>query len=298
MPEGNPMAGFRRAAMYMRLYRGQTFVVKCGGEAILRPEDLTHLLEQIAVLHQLGIGVVLIHGGGVQATELAQRLGAQSQFIKGRRVTDAGMLEAVTLALNGQTRTQLLAASRALGLPAVGLSGIDAGLVEATKRPATKDADFGFVGDIESVDPEAIELLLESDFVPIVSPLCADSQGQVLNVNADTFASAIAVALGAAKLILVTGVRGILRELSDPNSLISHLTLDELEQLEKDGVLAGGMLPKADSIGKALQGGVPRVHVIGFEFADSLLTEVFTNEGCGTLIVPEEAELTADEAEC
>lgn len=292
------MAGFRRAALYMRLYRGQIFVVKCGGEALARQEDAIHLLEQIAVLHQLGIGVVLVHGGGVQATGLAERLGATSTFIKGRRVTDAGMLEAVTLALNGQIKTQLLAAGKALGLPTVGLSGIDAGIADAVKRPASKESDFGFVGDITAVDPGPLDLLLEGGYVPVVSPLCADEHGQVLNVNADTFASAIAVALGAAKLILVTGVRGILRELSDTNSLISHLTLAELESLETQGVLAGGMLPKAESIGKALQGGVPRVHVIGFDFADSLLTEVFTNEGCGTLIVPEETELTAEEAEC
>ena len=208
------------------------------------------------------------------------------------------MLESVVLALNGQTRTQLLASGRALGVPTVGISGIDAGIVEAVKRPANEDADFGFVGDITAVDPGPIELLLDGGYVPVVSPLCADESGQVLNVNADTFASAIAIALGAAKLILVTGVRGILRELSDPNSLISHLTVSELGDLEEDGILAGGMLPKASSIATALEGGVPRVHVIGFDSADSLLTEVFTNEGCGTMIVADDADLSQDEAEC
>lgn len=285
------VAGLRQALPYLRLFSGQTFVVKCGGEAISRREDALRLLEQISILHQLGIHVILVHGGGVQASELAKRLGAESRFIDGRRVTDAGMLEAMILALNGEARTMLLAACRELKLPAIGLSGIDAGLVLASKRPTTGKADFGFVGDLESVNPSALFDLLQAGYLPIVSPLGADAEGQVLNINADVVASAIAVSLSAAKLILVTGVRGILRSLDDPGSLVSHLTLSELEKLESDGTFDGGMLPKATCIRSALSGGVSRVHVISYDFPDSILTEIFTNEGCGTLIVEHEEAL-------
>lgn len=284
MPE-SAVAGLRQAVPYLRLYRGQTFVVKCGGEAILERAARLALLEQISVLHRLGIRVVLVHGGGPQATELASRLQAASRFVDGRRVTDTDMLLTLVLSLNGEANTNLLAACRELDLPAIGVSGIDAGIASARRRPPKGDLDYGYVGDLEGVDPTPLNALLDHGYLPIVSPLCADECGQVLNVNADTVAAALASAMGAAKLILVTGARGILRDKNDPTSLVSEACLDDLDRLEASGALEGGMMPKAASIRSALEGGVPRVHVIGFEFPDCILTEVFTNEGCGTLIV-------------
>ena len=174
-------------------------------------------------------------------------------------------------------------------MKAVGLSGIDAGLVTAAKRSATP-VDYGFVGDIESVDVSVLRELLEEGCLPIISPLCADASGQVLNVNADSFASALAVALGATKLILVTGVRGVLKDVEDPNSLISVLDMPSLEALSKSGSMKDGMLPKASAIKGALSGGVKRIHVVSYRYPDSILTEIFTNEGCGTMIVNDIAE--------
>ncbi|MBX3120501.1 MAG: acetylglutamate kinase [Fimbriimonadaceae bacterium] len=290
----------RRALPYLRLYQGQRFVVKVGGEAIQTQADAKALLEQVSVLHRLGIQVVLVHGGGPQATALADRLGAQSVFHEGRRITDAGMLEAMTLALFGAARATLLSAGRELDMPVIGLSGVDSGLVHAAKRPPrkTKDGetvDFGFVGDIVKIDPKVLDDLLDSGYLPMVSPLSADADGQLLNINADSVAAAIANAIGAAKLILVTGAPGICTDPGDPTTLISHLELAQLQELEKDGTLKDGMMPKAACIADALNGTVTRVHVISYKTPDSLLTEVFTNEGCGTMIVLDEAELMPEE---
>lgn len=290
----------RRALPYLRLYQGQRFVVKVGGEAVLSQSDAKALLEQISVLHRLGIQVVLVHGGGPQATALAERLGAQSKFHEGRRITDEGMLEAMTLALLGSARATLLAAGRELEMPVVGVSGVDSGLVQATKRPPTKMkdgtvVDFGFVGDIVKIDPQLLDDLLDTGYLPVVSSLSSDADGQILNINADSVAAAIANAIGATKLILVTGAPGICTDPSDPTTLISHLDLAQLRELESEGVLKDGMMPKAACIADALGGGVSRVHVISYRVSDSLLTEVFTNEGCGTMIVNDEAELMPEE---
>jgi acetylglutamate kinase len=274
------------------MYRDQVFVVKVGGETIERAEDRASLLEQISVLQGLGVKVVLVHGGGPQATALAEKIGAESQFVDGRRVTDAAMLEAMVMSLKGTVRTMLLSSARAAGMKAIGLSGVDADLVTATRRPA-QPVDYGFVGDIETVQPQIVNDLLEGCYLPVVSPLCADVHGQVLNVNADSFASALAVDLGATKLIIVSAVRGVLRDVADPNSLISVLDLPGLAEMEASGAMKEGMLPKASAMRKALEGGVKRVHVVSHRYPDSILTEIFTNEGCGTMIVTEMSEAHA-----
>ena len=204
-------------------------------------------------------------------------------------MTDLAMLEAMTMTLNGSVRTLLLSSARGAGMKAVGLSGIDAGLVMAHKR-ASSPVDYGYVGDIDSVDPTVLTSLLAEGYLPVVSPLCSDASGQVLNVNADTFASAVAVALGASKLIMVTGVRGVLKDPDDPNSLISVLDLPGLDALDKGGSMKDGMLPKASAIKSALQSSVARIHVVSYRYPDSILTEVFTNEGCGTMIVRDISE--------
>ena len=192
----------------------------------------------------------------------------------------------------GQINTRILAVCRDIDLPAVGISGVDAGLIRANKRPpvdiggdAANLVDYGFVGDIESVDADVLRTQLASGLVPVISPLSADSDGTVLNINADTVAAALAGALDAEKLILVTGAPGILEDRADPNSLISYIDLAGLAQLKANGSLAEGMLPKAAAIENAIQGGVQRVHVISYKLSDSLLLEVFTNEGNGTLVV-------------
>jgi len=245
---------------------------------------------------------VLVHGGGPQSTELAQTLGVPTQFIQGRRVTDEHALEVSTMVLNGQINTRILAACRDLDLPAVGMSGVDAGLIRASKRPPVDveghDAgpvDYGFVGDIESVDASVLRAQLGNGLVPIISPLSADESGVLLNINADTVAAALAAALDAQKLILATGAPGILEDCKDPGSIVSYIDLKGLQRLRERGALADGMLPKAMAIEAAIKGGVSRVHVISYKLPDSLLLEVFTNEGTGTLVVSDIDTLTPAE---
>jgi acetylglutamate kinase len=290
------IAGLKLAAPYVRMFKGKTFVLKIGGAALGDAAAARTVIEQVDILAQVGIRTVLVHGGGPQSSELARALGAEPRFVAGRRVTDELALEVATQVLNGSVNTRLVAACRAVGLPAVGLSGVDAGLIQARRRPPVEvpgsgRVDYGHVGDVVGVAPGVIEALLAAGLVPIVSPLSADERGALLNVNADTVAAALAVALAAEKLIYLTGAPGILERPGDPASLVSLTDLAGLARLRDRGALGGGMLPKAGSIETALGGGVRRVHLIGTETADSLLAEVFTNEGVGTLVVADLAGL-------
>lgn len=282
----------RNAAPYMRLYKGKTFVVKAGGGVFGELETTRALMEQIAILHYFGVRVVFVHGGGPQLTELTEKLGVPTKMIQGRRVTDQGSIDATSMVLNGLINTRILAICRELNINAVGVSGVDAGLVRAHKRPPVKltdgsgqTVDFGFVGDIDMVDTDVLAKLLDNGLMPVVSPLSADDHGTLLNINADTVAAAIGAALGAEKLILCTGAPGILQDVNDPTSLISYTDLDGLRKLRDSGAIADGMLPKAKAIEDALRGGVRRVHVISYRSPEGILAEVFTNEGSGTLVV-------------
>ena len=297
------MSALRRALPYIRLYRGRVFVLKLGGEAVADAAALRQVVEQVGVLAELGIRLVVVHGGGPQTTALAERLGLPTRIVGGRRVTTPETLEVAVMTMNGTVSTAVLAACRAAGIAAVGVSGVDSGIVRARRRAPvettvdgrTERVDFGEVGDVMSVDGPALERLLDAGFVPVVSPLSADDSGAVLNVNADTVASAIACALGAEKLIFLTAVPGILEDRADSGSLISYIDLPGLLLLEGRGALDGGMLPKVNAARGAILGGVKRVHVVGFRQPQSLLVEVFTNEGAGTLVVRDRAELAPSE---
>jgi len=290
----------KHAVPYIRIFKGKTFVLKAGGGALERESTARDLVEQIEVLHQVGIRVVLVHGGGTQSTELAKALGAETRFVEGRRVTDAKALEVAAMVLNGAVNTHLLAVCRSVGLPAVGVSGVDAGLIQARKRPPVRvggeTVDFGFVGDVESVDPKVLTDLMDAGYVPVVSPLSAAGDGTVLNINADTIASALAVALQAEKLLFLTGAPGILERADDPGSLVSYTDLAGLRRLKDEGGLLRGMLPKTSAIEAAIQGGVRRVHILSHDLPDGLLAEVFTNEGVGTLVVEDVRVLSPAEA--
>ena len=294
------VSALKHAVPYIRLFKRKVFVLKAGGEVFSTAASTRAMLEQLGILHQLGIRMVLVHGGGPQSTQLAGALGHDAKFIDGRRVTDDQSLDVATMVLNGQINTRILAACRDLDIPAVGISGVDAGLIRAHRRPpvAGKDGtqvDYGHVGDIESVDPDILQKQLDNDLMPVVSPLSCDSSGNILNINADTVAAAIAVELNAEKLILATGAPGILEDRDNPASLISYVDRGGLKRLIESGKLADGMLPKAAAIDSALAQGVPRVHVISYKSPDSLLLEVFTNEGTGTLVVNDIAALSAAE---
>lgn len=288
------------ALPYIRRFHGRTFVVKYGGHAMVDEALKVSFARDVCLLRYVGIRVVVVHGGGPQSTELAKRLGLETRMVDGRRVTDAATLEVSTMVLNGEINTRIVAVCRALGIPAIGLSGVDGGLVKAVKRPpVTRNegdtVDYGFVGDIVSLDASILVKQLDNDLVPIVSPLSADDSGLLLNINADTVAAAIACELKAEKLILATGVPGILESLDDPRSLISYIDRAGLRRLRDEGSIKTGMLPKVAAIERALAGGVPRVHVISYMQPDSLLLEVFTNEGTGTLVVDDIKHLSPEE---
>jgi acetylglutamate kinase len=294
------VSALKHAAPYIRLFKGKVFVIKAGGEIFADSELTSALMEQVGILHQVGIRVVLIHGGGPQSTKLATALGLDTTFIDGRRVTDGASLDVATMVLNGQINTRVLASCRDLQIPAIGISGIDAGLIRAHRRPPVErdgdePIDYGFVGDIDSVEADILVKQLDNGLMPVVSPLSCDESGTILNINADTVAAAIAAELGAEKMILLTGAAGVLEDINDPQSLISYIDRAALDKLRDDGKLADGMLPKAAAIDAALANGVSRVHVISYKVPDSLLLEVFTNEGTGTLVVNDIAALSPAE---
>lgn len=294
------VSALKHAAPYIRLFKKKVFVLKAGGEVFASQSSTLAMMEQVGILHQVGIRVVLVHGGGPQSTELAAALGLETKFVEGRRVTDGPSLDVATMVLNGQINTRILAACRDLDIPAVGISGIDAGLIRAHRRPPVEQddggaVDYGFVGDIDSVDADILRKQLDSGLMPVVSPLSCDSSGTVLNINADTVAAAIAAELNAEKLILVTGAPGILDNGSDSQSLLSYLDRAALKRLRDAGKLTDGMLPKAAAIEQALANGVNRVHVISHKIPDSVLLEIFTNEGTGTLVVNDINALTPAE---
>jgi acetylglutamate kinase len=292
----------RAATPYIRMYKGKIFVVKVGGAVFADPELTFALMEQIAILHYLGVRVVMVHGGGPQLTEVMNAMGVPTRMVQGRRITDEKSIDATSMVLSGLINTRILAICRNLEINAVGLSGVDAGLVRAHRRPPstlragdTETVDFGFVGDIDRIDTSVICTHLDNNLMPVISPLSADAQGQLLNINADTVAAAIGAALQAEKLILCTGAPGILDDLAKSGSVVSYTDLAGLNRMLEAGKIVAGMLPKVKAIDAAIRGGVRRVHVIGYHSPDSILAEVFTNEGTGTLIVADTEVLTSAE---
>jgi acetylglutamate kinase len=282
----------KSAAPYIRMYKNKVFVIKAGGAVFSDEISTRALIEQVAILHQVGIKTVLVHGGGPQLDNLQATLGIETQMVNGRRVTDQKSIDVTAMVLNGLINTRILAICRELVIEAIGLSGVDAGLIRAHKRGpvpisigSSDTVDYGLVGDIDSVNAAVLEKLLENGLMPVVSPLSADSGGTLLNINADTVAAAIGGALSAEKLVLCTGAPGILERPQDATSVVSYTDIEGLKRLKDAGSLTHGMLPKATAIENAIRGGVRRVHVISYKSADSLLAEIFTNEGTGTLVV-------------
>ncbi len=290
----NPFSFLRAATPYVRDFRGKTFVVKLGGAVLEDAAARRHLCDQLSLLHHFSIRLVVVHGGGNEADALCGRLGVPVEKIAGRRITSPAALEACTMVYAGSLHSALLAEMRALGLPCVGLSGLDAGLVQARRRPPllVKDdagierkVDFGEVGDVEAVRPRLLEHLLEGGFVPLVAPLSGDDHGAIFNTNADTIATELAAALRAEKLFFLLEAPGLLRDPDDPRSLLSFLKVSELDGLAREGVFRAGMRPKIAATRKALAAGVRGVHMIGGLKQDALLREIFTNEGSGSMIV-------------
>lgn len=285
----------REALPYIRRFKGKTFVVKISGKVTENLGNLSSLAEEIALLHQVGIRVLVVHGGGAQATELSERLGLETKLVNGRRVTDDATLEVVKMVFAGKISVEILSALRAFGVHAVGISGIDGNVVIARKR-ARKSmmnretgkremVDFGNVGDVVQVDPRLLTTLLDAGYLPIVSPLAADEGGEVYNVNADTIASALAVELDAEKLILLSDVPGVLSNPGDPQSRISRMSAAEARKLGKSPAVTGGMVAKLEEISRVVEAGVRAVHIVNGNERNALLSEIFGDKGSGTMVV-------------
>jgi acetylglutamate kinase len=295
------IAGLKGALRYVRAYRDHVFVVKLGGEVLSDPDVRDQVAGQLALLSSLSIRLVVVHGGGPQATALSRRLGQEPRMVAGRRVTDDAALEVAKMVYAGQLNVDLLAALREHKVQAVGLSGIDADLLTAHRRPPvsvvdddgrTVQVDYGHVGDIDRVDPRVLVTLMEARFMPVIASLAGDEDGGVYNVNADTVAESLAVALRAQKLIFLTGAPGVLRDRNDPTTLVTFADPDDLAGLMASGALAGGMRPKVEACIRAATSGVERTHIIDGRAPDALLLEVFTGAGCGTMIVARKEKAT------
>ena len=285
----------RESLPYIQKFQGKTFVVKFSGKVTEDKANLASLAEELALLHQVGIRVCVIHGGGKQLNELAERLGVVQTVIGGRRVTDDETLDLAKMIFRGKRNTEILAQFRRRGIHAVGLSGIDGGVVKAVKRPpkdvlnretgTTESIDFGHVGDVVEVDASLINTLLDSGYLPIISSLGADDDGRIFNINADTIASEIAVKLAAEKLILLTDVNGIYLEENDPNTKLSKITSSDARHLIDSGRATGGMIPKLESLIDLVGRGVNSAHIVSGTERNAILAEVFTDSGTGTMVV-------------
>jgi acetylglutamate kinase len=271
------------ALPYIRRFAGRTVVVKYGGNAISGSDDLSLFAQDIVLMRAVGMRPVVVHGGGPQITDLMNRLGKVSEFRGGLRVTDAETVDIARMVLRGQVNPQVVSAINVHGPLAVGVSGEDAGLLEATAR----HPDLGFVGDVTRVNPSILERLLNEDLVPVVATIAADATGQAYNINADTVAGAIAEALCAEKLVYLTDVEGLRRDVDDAASLIRQTTADELDALLADGTLSGGMIPKITSCVHAVRNGVRRAHILDGRVPHVLLLEIFTDSGIGTMVMGE-----------
>jgi acetylglutamate kinase len=272
------------ALPYIRTYRGQTVVVKIGGQALDDPAKASIVAEDLALMALVGIELVVVHGGGPQVSEAMAQAGIEPSFIGGLRVTDAPSMEIVRRVLIGSINSDLVTRLNAAGLSAVGLSGGDGGLIEVTTASGSHGEDLGYVGEVTAVDPALISSLLADGRTPVVASVAPDANGAVHNVNADAAAGAIAAALGAAKLVYLTNVEGLYSDFGDSDSLVSELKVAELEAMLPG--LSDGMRPKATSAVEALRAGVGKAHVLDGRIEHALLVEVFTDEGIGTQVLP------------
>ncbi len=285
----------REALPYIQRFKGQTFVVKLSGKATEDHDNLSSLAEELALLHQVGIRLCVVHGGGKQLSELALRMGIEQTIIDGRRVTDDATLEMAKMIFAGKINTDILSALRKRGVEAVGLSGVDGNIVHAERRPPKEilnretgeraEVDFGHVGDVVEINVRLLMVLLDQGYLPVISSLGADAEGTVFNINADTIAAEIAIRLKAEKLILLSDVDGIYLRAGEPETKLSQLTAAEADELVADGSASGGMIPKLQSISELLRRGVHSAHIISGTNRNALLSEIFTNDGTGTMIV-------------
>ena len=287
----------KQALPYIRRHKGRTMVIKLGGELAAQEDALHSLAQDLSLVVHVGIRACIVHGGGPQATEMSKRLGLQPVMVEGRRVTDRETLDVAKMVFAGKVNLDILSALRTQGVAAVGLSGVDGDVIHAVRRRPVevRDSesgvvsmvDYGHVGDVTEVRPHLLSLLMDNGYVPVISSLASDEEGNVLNINADTVSSVLARALGAYKLISLTTVPGVLTDPSDPSTMLPYLSPDEAREAVASGVVRGGMKPKVMSLVEAVEGGVERAHILSGIDEGAMLLELFTREGCGTLIATE-----------
>lgn len=287
---------------YIRDFSGSVMVIKVGGNAMLNPEKTTTLMESIiqdiVLLHFVGINPIIVHGGGPEINEKMEKMGKQPKFVGGLRVTDDDTLEIATMVLVGNINTKMVSLINKYGGKGVGLNGVDSNLIMASKKKNQRvivdgneeDVDIGWVGETEIINPGLLKMMIENNYIPVISPVAVDKKGQMLNINADTVAGDIAAALGAKKLVMMTDISGVLRNVSDKESRISKIRLSEIDGLIKDEIITGGMIPKIRGAEVAVKSGVEGVHIINGSTPHSLLLELFTDIGVGTMIFEEKEE--------
>jgi acetylglutamate kinase len=269
-----------QALPYIKQFTGKIVVIKYGGNAMINEQLKEQVMEDIALLWLIGVKVVLVHGGGPEISELMQKLGKQPEFVDGLRVTDKETVDIVQMVLAGKVNKSLVTLLQMKGGHAVGLSGMDGGMIEAK----CKDERLGFVGKITKIRPQPITDLLEKNYIPVVSTVASDRSGNVYNINGDTAAAYIAGALGAERLFMMTDIAGILRDKDDPSTLIPSITVAEAGKLYEEGVISGGMIPKVDCCIEAISRGVKNVVIMDGRVPHSILMELLTDEGAGTMV--------------
>ena len=270
-----------QALPYIKQYNGKIVVVKYGGNAMVNEQLKEQVMEDIALLWLIGVKVVLVHGGGPEISETMNKLGKQAVFVDGLRVTDKETVDIVQMVLAGKVNKSLVNLVQMKGGHAVGLSGIDGGIIEAKM----KNPELGYVGEITKIRTQPITDLLEKNYIPVISTVASDRQGNTYNINGDTAAAFIAGALGAERLIMMTDIAGILRDKDDPSTLIPSMTISEAAQLHREGVISGGMIPKVDCCLEAIHHGVKKVIIMDGRVSHSILMEILTDEGAGTMVV-------------
>ncbi len=268
------------ALPYIKKFVGKTIVVKYGGNAMINDQLKQQVMEDITLLWLIGVKVVLVHGGGPEISDMMNRLGKEPVFVDGLRVTDKESVEIVQMVLAGKVNKTLVVQLQSKGGHAVGLCGIDGGMLEAQ----IKDERLGLVGKITKVRPQPITDVLEKNYIPVISTVASDREGNVYNVNADTAAAYIAGALGAERLIMMTDIAGILRDKDDPSTLIPEITVEQADKLYAEGIISGGMIPKVDCCIEAIKKGVKNVIIMDGRVPHSILMELLTDEGAGTMV--------------
>ena len=276
------------AIPYIRKFRNETVVIKYGGSAMVDAQLKKSVIRDIAMLKYLGLNPIVVHGGGKEISSLLAKMGKESIFVDGLRVTDSETATVAEMVLSGSIGKSLVENLEAVGIKACGINGKDGHTLVAKKLLDDKGRDLGFVGEIESVDTTLINTLIEAGFVPVISPVGVDAYSQTYNINADYAASAIAGAMNAEKLVFLTDVEGILKDKDDPSSKITRMNAGEAKRLIAEGIIKGGMIPKVECCLDALEKGVQTVHVLDGRLPHSILLEIFTAEGIGTMMLPEE----------